>query len=182
VAISALRRVLEPASARGGSRLLVREGDSYRLALPDPAASDVTEFDAARTAARQAVVAGDVPRARVALERARVLYRGDLLPEDGPAEWVVKSRDQLRLQAVELASVEAGLALEAGDTAGAAAACVWALAIDPYQDGLWRQLVRAHEDAGDSAAAYRAGQDYERILGELGLPRPAGGGTEAMTG
>jgi DNA-binding SARP family transcriptional activator len=188
VAISALRRVIEPSSARGGSQVLVREGDSYRLALHDPAACDVAEFEAARTAARQAAVAGDVAVARAALERARVVYRGDLLPEDGPAEWVVKPRDRLRLQAVELATVEAGLALDYGDAAGAAAACTWALALDPYQDGLWRLLVRAHETAGDAAAAYRAGQDYERILGELGLPRPAADhdrehtGTEAMTG
>ena len=181
VAISALRRVIEPTSARGGSQLLVREGDSYRLALPDAAASDVTEFEEARTAARQSVAGGDAVAARAALEQARAVYRGDLLPEDGPAEWVVKSRDRLRLEAAELASVEAGLALDAGDPAGAAAACTWALALDPYQDGLWRQLVRAHEQAGDTAAAYRAGQEYERILGELGLPRP-GGGTEAMTG
>ncbi len=182
VAVSALRRVLEPGSARGGSQLLVREADSYRLALPDPAASDVAEFDAARRAARQATGAGDVAAARTALERARAAYRGDLLPEDGPAEWVVKPRDQLRLQATELASAEAGLALDAGDPAGAAAACTWALALDPYQDGLWRLLVRAHEAAGDRAAACRAGQEYERILGELGLRRPAGGETEAMTG
>jgi DNA-binding SARP family transcriptional activator len=183
VAVSALRRVIEPDSARGGSQVLLREGDSYRLALPDPAVSDVAEFTAARTVARQAVAGDDVPAARRALERARAAYRGDLLPEDGPAEWVVKARDQLRLQAVELAAVEAGLALDGGDPAGAAAACTWALALDPYQDGVWRQLVRAHEAAGDAAAAYRAGQEYERILGELGLPRPAGGGTtEAMTG
>jgi DNA-binding SARP family transcriptional activator len=182
VAISALRRVIEPDCARGGSHVLVREADSYRLALPDPAASDVAEFDTARAAARRAAATGDIPTARAALEQARAVYRGDLLPEDGPAEWVVKPRDQLRLQAVELAQVEAGLALDAGDPAGAAAACTWALTLDPYQDGLWRLLVRAHEAAGDTAAAYRAGQDYERILGELGLPRPAGGGTEAMTG
>jgi DNA-binding SARP family transcriptional activator len=182
VAISALRRVIEPDSARGGSQMLVREGDSYRLALPDPAASDVAEFAAARNVARQAAAGGEGAGARTALEQARAAYRGDLLPEDGPAEWVVKPRDQLRLQAVELASAEAGLALDGGDPAGAAAACTWALALDPYQDGLWRLLVRAHEAAGDAAAAYRAGQEYERILGELGLPRPAGGGTEAMTG
>ena len=182
VAVSALRRVLEPESARGGSQLVVREADSYRLALPGPAASDVAEFDAARRAARQATGAGDAAAARTALERARATYRGDLLPEDGPAEWVVKPRDQLRLQATELATVEAGLALDNGDPAGAAAACTWALALDPYQDGLWRLLVRAHEAAGDMAAACRAGQEYERILGELGLQRPAGGGTEAMTG
>ena len=182
VAISALRRVIEPSSARGGSQLVVRDGDSYRLSLPDAGASDVAEFEAARTTARKAAVGGDDEAARTALERARAAYSGDLLPEDGPAEWVVKSRDRLRLEAVELASVEAGLALDAGDPAGAAAACTWALALDPYQDCLWRQLVRAHELAGDTAAAYRAGQEYERILGELGLTRPAGGGTEAMTG
>jgi DNA-binding SARP family transcriptional activator len=182
VAVSALRRVLEPGSARGGSQLLVREADSYRLALPDPGASDLAEFEAARTAARAAAGAGDVPAARAALGRARAAYGGDLLPEDGPAEWVVKARDQLRLQAVELAAVEAALALEAGDAGGAAAACSWALGFDPYQDGLWRLLIRAHEMAGDRAAACRAGQEYERILGELGLHRPPGGGMEALTG
>jgi DNA-binding SARP family transcriptional activator len=181
VAVSSLRRVLEPDLSRGAAQVLVREGDSYRLALSGGSDSDVAVFEAAHTEGRRALAAGDQAGAREALARARAAYAGDLLPEDGPAEWVVKARDQLRLQAAEAAQTEATFALEGGDAAGAAAACSWALAIDHYQDVLWRLLIKAHETAGDTASAHRAGQEYERILGELGLSRP-GGDREALTG
>jgi DNA-binding SARP family transcriptional activator len=181
VAVSSLRGVLEPGSARGAARVLVREGDSYRLALSGAGGSDVAAFEAAQAEARRILATGDGPGAREALARARLAYGGDLLPEDGPAEWVVKARDQLRLQAAEVAQTEATLALDAGDPASAVAVCTWALALDRYQDALWRLLIRAHETAGDAAAACRAGREYERILDELGLSRP-GGETEALTG
>lgn len=173
VAVSTLRGLIEPGCPRGGSTLLVRQGDSYRLVLPEPLDSDLATFEAAQTEARQVSAAGDPHLARAALRRARTAYGGDLLPEDGPAEWVIQPREGLRLMAAEVAQTEAGLALDAGDSAGAVDACTWGLAIDPYQDVLWRRLIRAHETAGDHAAAFRAQRQYGRMLDDLGLARPA---------
>ncbi|MGH9024487.1 MAG: hypothetical protein ACRDV9_15570, partial [Acidimicrobiia bacterium] len=51
--------------------------------------------------------------------------------------------------------------------------CEWGLLVDPYHDSMWRLLVRAHEEAGDRAAALRARRSYDAALAELGLP-PSG--------
>ena len=170
VVVSALRRLLEPDSPRGASSLLVREGDAYRLALPPGAEVDVIAFEAAAGEARAARVRGEREEAVAAAERAQRAYTGDLLPEDGPAEWAVKERERLRLVAAEVAQIRAELALEADDTEAAAAACEWGLAVDRYHDPLWRVLAEARERSGDHAAAHRARRAYDDALAELGLP------------
>jgi DNA-binding SARP family transcriptional activator len=170
VVISALRRLLEPDAPRGASSLLVREGDAYRLALPPGADVDVLAFEVAAADARAARSAGDVQAAVTALERAQAVYAGELLPEDGPAEWAVKERERLRLVAAEMAQIRAEVALELDDTETAAAACEWGLAVDRYHDRLWRLLAEARERSGDHAAAHRARRAYDDALAELGLP------------
>ncbi|MGH9037557.1 MAG: AfsR/SARP family transcriptional regulator, partial [Acidimicrobiia bacterium] len=170
VVVSSLRRVLEPDAPRGASSLLVREGDAYRLALPAGAEVDVIAFEAAAADARAARSRGDRSGADAALDRAQRAYTGDLLPEDGPAEWAVKERERLRLVAAEVAQTRAELALESDDTETAAAACEWGLAVDRYHDPLWRLLAEARERSGDHAAAHRARRAYDDTLAELGLP------------
>ncbi len=52
VALSALRRELAPRAGRGACELLVRDGEAYRLALPDGARIDLADFEAAVADAR----------------------------------------------------------------------------------------------------------------------------------
>ena len=85
---------------------------------------------AAAQPGRRAIRRSRPTRLRRALER----YRGDLLPEDGPAEWLVEARDRARLAAVGAARSLAELRLRAGDLAGAIQACLRGLAIDRYDD------------------------------------------------
>ncbi len=170
VTISSLRRLLEPEASRGESSLVVRQGDAYRLTLPEPADIDLVAFERALAESRAALKSGSTEAAAAALDRARAVYGGDLLPEDGPAEWVVGRREELRTEAAEAALARARLALEDGDFAAAAATCEWGLRIDRYHDTLWRVLVRARQRAGDRAAAQRAQRSYEEALAELGLP------------
>ncbi|WP_211280388.1 AfsR/SARP family transcriptional regulator, partial [Streptomyces lushanensis] len=56
VTVSSLRTFLEPERPRGGSRLIVRQGDSYRLALPPGSVSDVAAFEHAAREGRRARV------------------------------------------------------------------------------------------------------------------------------
>jgi DNA-binding SARP family transcriptional activator len=170
VTISSLRRLLEPEASRGESSLIVRQGDAYRLALPEPADIDLVAFEGALAESRAALKSGATEAAAAALDRARAAYGGDLLPEDGPAEWVVGRREELRTEAAEAALARARLALDDGNFAAAAATCEWGLRIDRYHDTLWRLLVRARQQAGDRAAAERAQRSYEEALAELGLP------------
>lgn len=169
VVVSSLRQTLEPGVARGASSLLVREGEAYRLAVPVHGDCDVLRFDRAMEEARSARGRGDALAARRRLEAALDAYTGDLLPMEGPAEWVVDERERYRAAAVDAAHGLAELLLERGEHAPAAAACERGLRIDRYRDDVWRLLIRALEDAGNHMAARRAKRDYDEMLVELGL-------------
>ncbi len=166
VAISAIRGLFAERIGPFGARLIVREGDAYRLAVLSDAV-DVRRFDRLVAAARASRGGGDA--ARSAFAAALGTYEGDLLPEEGPAEWVVELREHYRTQAVELAREAAELALRAGDSRGAIEACRAGLAIDRYHDPVWRLLIDARQAAGDVSAANRDRLEYEAILSELGV-------------
>ncbi len=135
---------------------------------------DVALFEAEAAAGRASRAAGDIAGARERLRGALELYGGDLLPEDGPADWVVERRERCRLLAVGAAQLLAELCLAAGDAAEAASACGAGLAVDRYHDPLWRLLIEARERAGDPGAASRARQEYAALLSGLGLSRAPG--------
>lgn len=169
VAIASLRRVLEPEATRGGFRFILRDGESYRLELPSGSEVDLAHFEAAVAETRAALARRDLAGVerwgRLALER----YAGDLLPDAGPAEWVVTRRDALRSQSVQVAELLAAALLERGDPAGSAAVCTAALERDRYHDPLWRTLIAAREASGDQAAARSVRAAYRRTLDELGV-------------
>ena len=185
VTISTLRKLLEPDSARGCAEILVREGDTYRLVLHPGASADVAGFDDAIDEARRAYGAHNPRGRRDALARAVHTYRGDLLPEDGAAEWVVAERERLRSRAAIAAASLAELDLTAGDVDAALTAAHRSLEIDPYLDQSWRLLITAYEQADDRAAAERCRREYRDVLADLGLaeapsvPRVSGGGLRA---
>jgi DNA-binding SARP family transcriptional activator len=180
VAVSSLRRFLDPAAARG-SGLLARAGDTYKLMLPPGSRSDVAEFEACLRVFRELRAAGTDRAAPdtvvVALRRALSLYRGDLLPEDGPAEWVVTERDRLRQDAAEAAAALGTVEMGRGNPVAAAEALERGLRLDPFRDPAWRLLIAAYQAVGDLAAAARARRDYTRVLADLGIDLPAAAGT-----
>jgi DNA-binding SARP family transcriptional activator len=169
VAVSTLRRLIEPDAGRGQAALLVRAGDSYRLALPADADVDVVNVDRGMEAGRAALAAGDPDGAVARWTEALAAYTGDLLPEDGPAEWVVKARERLRFEVAEVAQLLAQLEFDRGRLAEAAAAGERGLQIDRFRDGLWRLVVAAYDAAGDVAAAARCRRAYAEVLHDLGV-------------
>ncbi|MFC0713332.1 BTAD domain-containing putative transcriptional regulator [Cellulomonas biazotea] len=177
VSLSAVRRALEPGVPTRSSRLLVRDGETYTLVLRPGSTSDVAALDrAVREAARLRAV-GDDAGARAELTCAVDLYRGDLLPEDGPAEWVVGERERLRLTAADAAVALAELELAHGRYDQAVAAATRGIRLDECRDHAWRVLVAAFTAAGDAAAAHRATQGYRAMLDTLGV---AVGGTPGV--
>ncbi len=169
VALSGVRQLLEPGASRGSYSLLVREGDAYRLVVPDGAVVDVRLFECAHEEAGRAAASGDLDVAVAALERALATYVGELLPEDGPAEWVVRERDHYRGLAAEAAEELAVLRLRRKEPRAAVTACERGLEIDRYRDPLWRLLITACTEAGDHAAAAHTRRGYDAVLAELGL-------------
>jgi DNA-binding SARP family transcriptional activator len=169
VLISSLRHVLEPGIGRGQSSLIVREDEAYQLRLRDDARVDLIDFDREIADGRRAESRGRTPEAAAAFERALALYRGELLPEEGPSDWIVDEREARRAAATEAAHGVAAALLAEGRPLAAAAACERGLAIDRQHDDLWRLCAGAYERAGDPAAAARARAGYERMLRDLGI-------------
>lgn len=170
VAISSLRHLLEPDSERGQSLLLPRLGDSYTLALPAGSTCDLLAFEAGLVSAKTARLSGDVQAEIATLRCALDCYSGDLLPEDGAAEWVVTERERLRLAAADAAEQLARAEAAAGDVAAAVVLARRALSFDTYRDSTWRLLIELHERAGDMSAVHAARQKYAKVLAELDTP------------
>ncbi|MFC4555531.1 BTAD domain-containing putative transcriptional regulator [Georgenia faecalis] len=172
VSLSSLRQALEPGVPGRHSRLIVRDGEAYTLTLPPGARCDVVDFEQALADTARADRAGDAPAAAAALHRAVAAYRGDLFPEEGPAEWVVGFRERFRSRAAEAAATLAERELARGDTAAAVAAAQRSTEIDEYRDDAWRVLIAALRRAGEPAAAQRAIRSYGRVLSALGIADP----------
>ncbi|HEY8544585.1 MAG TPA: winged helix-turn-helix domain-containing protein [Acidimicrobiales bacterium] len=167
VTLSSLRRLLD-GHHPGAGALLARQGNAYVLELPPGSSADVVAFADARERCRVAARQGEVTAVVEAGEEALAAYGGDLLPEEGPAEWVVAPRRQLAQDAAGVAVLVA----ERWDVA--VGACQRGLDIDRYSDALWRLLALAHERAGDIAAAAAAREGYQAILDDLGVDADLG--------
>lgn len=169
VAVSALRGLLSEALSADSTRLIAREGDAYRLAV-EPSQIDIGRFERAMARARAARNGGGRSGAGAAdFAEALGLYGGDLLPQDGPAEWAVERREHFRREAVEAATIVAEDALAAGDLEEAIRVCRRGLELDRFHDPLWRVLIASREMAGDAGAASRDRREYASILEGLGL-------------
>jgi DNA-binding SARP family transcriptional activator len=172
VAMSSLRSFLAPGAPRGSGRMVERIGETYALAFPAGSSSDVRDLETALHAAERAARAGETDAELNALAAAVAAYRGELLPEDGPAEWVLGDREQWRLRAAGACARLAQLHLDAGDPRAAVEVARRGVEIDPFADPLWRALVTGYARTGDAAAAARARREYADVLAELGVPAP----------
>jgi DNA-binding SARP family transcriptional activator len=169
VTLSSLRNFLDARIPPDRPPLLRRDGDAYLLVVPVDGYVDICAFRTAIEAAHRARIRGDEPARLAALRTAVETYGGDLLPEDGPAEWVVRARDELRHDAANAAADLAAAELAAGDGPAAVAAARRCITIDMYHDAGWRALIAAYRFDGDLAAAERARREYADVLDSLGV-------------
>lgn len=174
VAVSSLRSLLAPENSDGSFGTLERHGHTYVLVLPPGSEADVVEFATHLQVATQARHARDAGAERAALAGAVAAYRGELLPEDGPAEWVIDARERLRQQAATATGRLAELGLAGGDLQSAIDAARRSVEIDPFRDASWRALIAACTQAGEPAAAARARRNYAEVLSTLDIPEPRG--------
>jgi DNA-binding SARP family transcriptional activator len=171
VAVSAIRKQLEKAGWANG---IERSGDGYALAIAPADSTDVLILRRTVEAARRAHSADDRAGLVQAATHVLEIYRGDLLPEEGAADWVVATRDTLRLAASATTRLASSAALADGDTAAALALAQRGLQLDRFDDAMWNVVIDAHTARGETGAAQRARRDYEAVLAELGVTSPAG--------
>lgn len=164
VAVSSIRQFLDHAG--WGVGCLVRQGDAYRLQLPgvefDVQQLEATITEIARTAHRQPD--GWVEQQSAALIE---LYRGELLPETGAAEWVLSERDRLRLTTASALATLSDTALRLGRADLARTPAQRLVEIDPFRDTAWLTLARIQRILGDRNAAEVTLAAYHRVSAQL---------------
>jgi DNA-binding SARP family transcriptional activator len=165
VAVSSIRHCLSTGGIAEDA--LRRHGDAYALELPS-ADDQLADFERLAYEATRAQPPNALRLRLAALDR----YTGDLLPEAGPAEWVVEERTRLRLLAAEVGSGAARDALAAGDLRTALEAARRSVALDPYHDSSWELIVEICERLGDHSAAAVARREQARVWVDLGLVIP----------
>jgi DNA-binding SARP family transcriptional activator len=147
---------------------LRRHGDAYALELPG-VVDQRAGFEQLVHEAERAQAGG---RARDAFQAGRAaldLYVGDLLPEVGPAEWVVEERARLRLLAARAGAGAAKSALQLGELAAGIRAARRSIELDPYHDSSWTLLVELTTRSGDHSAAAMARREHARVRADLGV-------------
>jgi len=167
VSVSSIRRMIPGGSA--GGVIVERVGETYRIAIASREDCDLASFDDRLADAANAKRSGNAVAARDGLAGALDRYVGDILPEDGPAEWVVGTRERYRLRAAEAANSLAHLHARLGDVGEAVLVARRAVEIDPWIDASWRTLIAMHSRAGDVIEVRRAEDGYRRMRQALGV-------------
>ena len=165
VAVSSIRQCLAVGGGLGDP--IRRQGDAYELVLAG-AVVDVATFERTIEEARHLPRGAALTTRRVALD----LYLGELLPEVGPADWVVEERDRLRLLAAGLAAAAASDAIALADHEAAIDLARRSVSLDACHDPAWRLLIETYEQIGDLSAAAVARADHRRVWDDLGVVLP----------
>lgn len=137
VAVSAVRRLLEPEALRGQSCLLRRNGDRYRLEVALDHC-DVCRFERLVQRTGDECRSGHLDAAFELLRRAVREWRGEPVPAAGPVDWAVGRRDELRRRFAEVALELLSRLTPSVESSALAARAV---GIEPSDDLLWRQAI-----------------------------------------
>lgn len=168
VAISAVRKLVEPGSADGGQRgerkVIVRNGERYRMVVAREH-SDVCRLEWELGSAQTALRSSDVVAAATSLERALAEWQGEPVPWVGPTDWAVERRRQLSQQVGKVAIGVIGGLAERDRWDLAAGLAAQAVEVDDMDDRLWRLAVTAAAEAGSAVLAANLEQRYRTLVG-----------------
>jgi DNA-binding SARP family transcriptional activator len=176
VAISELRRALEPTAERGHWRVLTRAAHGYQLCSGAADPSDLVAIASALRDARVARVARLSGREVDALENALALYTADLFADDDSIDWVTTQQARLRLDVAAAHARLSDLRADEGSFAESARLAELGLRQDPYHDALWRRLICSLDELGNHVAATAARARYTLMMDELGVSPTSPGG------
>lgn len=164
VNLSRARTVLDPPNARRSA--ILSSERTYRLVLDDR--DDVDTRTYLQVAAAALATTG--PRRRDALAAAARLWSGEPLPEERYADWAQPWRERLLRTHRELLVVLLDAHVAAGDQAAALEVGHSALVLEPHDERVHRELMRAYARSGLRGRALRQYLACRRALvDELGV-------------
>lgn len=161
--LSVLHGVLEPDRWPGEATWVVRV-HSGRLELAEPPALTVDAHRLGAALARYHAGGGTGD-----LEAALSSWRGRPLADLGDSPWVGDARSDLVGELVEGSLALGAGAIAAGDPDRAVFAAIDTLQLDPWNEAGYQLLVSGYLAGGDRAAATRALERCDAMLGELGV-------------
>ncbi len=172
VALSTVRRALDPARSHAADQLIAVDGDSVRLRL-DHVDVDVEELLAAAATAlaqlREAERTDSVlDTVTVALGQVMALHRGDAIADEPYADWAEPLRAETRSAMVSVARELARLAEADGDDLLAVAALRRVLESDPYDEPAHLGLIRVFDRLGAHGQAHQARRGHRSAMIDLG--------------
>jgi DNA-binding SARP family transcriptional activator len=153
VAMSGLRRAVEPTLERGAaSALVVTEGDSYRVALSEGVSFDAAQFLVLVDAAAGD---GDADSQRAKLTSALALHGGEPYPEWPYEPWVEGLRARIHRAHVHALEALGDNLIDSGRAAEAVEPLATLVEADPGHEAAHRGLMRAYAAAGERARGLR---------------------------
>ena len=168
VALSQLRRVLDPKRDHGPDHFVHADRASVRLNM-DHVSVDVVDFIIAAHESVAAAQAGKEEAIEM-LEAAAAMHTGEFLEEDLAEDWPAQIRDEVESLGNEVIRVLA-FALKAGpDPERAVPWLARLLAYDPFDEPIYAALMRVLTSVGRHGEARRHHRAYVLRMREIGVP------------
>jgi ATP/maltotriose-dependent transcriptional regulator MalT len=169
VALSTLRKVLDPDRAHSPDHLIAADNQSLALRM-ERVSVDVAAFLDAAALGVALTSEGDWSAAERRLRQADSLYTGDFLEEDLYEDWAVDCREEARSAAQEVTRLLARAASRGNSDEDAIRYLRRLLERDPYDADAWTALLGAQLRLRRYGEARRQHSVYARRMAELAIP------------
>ena len=168
VALSQLRRVLDPGKAYGIDHFVHADRVSIRLDMTNVAV-DVADFVVAAQESLAAARTGS-PEAIEMLEAAAAMHTGEFLEEDLAEDWSVDIRDEVETLGHEVIRVLAFALQDGPDPERSVPWLARLLTYDPFDESIYAAMMRVLSAAGRHGEARRHHHAYVLRMREIGVP------------
>ncbi len=145
VALSSLRKTLEPAKFSKSSSYLIRKGSSYCLDLGENSWLDIEAFEKKVNLAKDQSLDEAIPY----LREAEKLYRGDYLAEDIYDDWCSLPREKLKESYQTVLNRLITYFEERSDFAEGIETCRKYLKTDEYAENIYQHLMKFYAYSGN---------------------------------
>ena len=169
VAVSTVRRALDPSRSLPADEILRAEGGSLQL-LANHIDVDVETFLRAAKASLDAHHA-DSPDALALLQGALATYGGEALPDEPYESWAESLRSETSSTRNALLRVVSARASDTGDHLLASDALRLLLEQDPYDEQANLGFIDVLHKLGANGQARAARDRYAQRMSELGIPQ-----------